>query len=349
MKKVLFYDEMIILPKEFLEEFKTYKYDSSELVHFHLSESRCEILLSRSTINVNSELLTRVPLKYYASATAGFDHVDLEYLKNREVKCFIASGCNSNSVAEYVIINIYNYVNEKRLNFNNQTIGIIGYGNIGKKVAHYCNLLGIRVLVNDPPLKDNNYEFPNYVEHKELDELIKESDILTNHIPLNRRGKYRSDNLLNENLELLKNDCLFIHSSRGGVVNEESLLKYVKEKNCTLVIDVWNNEPNINSELLAIAKIATPHIAGHSYNAKLNASQMIINDMFMNRIIHENYTVDNIKEEYTDYENIKERIEIAIKRREINKDSEILKKDANIFSKYRKTYPKRYESLFIKI
>lgn len=348
MKKVLFYDEMIILPDEFLEEFKPYKFNAKELAHFHLLESKCEILLSRSTIKANEKLLSGVPLKYYATATAGFEHVDLEYLKNREIRTFVASGSNSNSVAEYVIINVYNYIKKQNKNFNEITIGIVGFGNIGKKVAYYCNLMGIKIIVNDPPLLDSNFTFPDYVEYQNLDDLIRNSNIITNHVPMDTKGQYQTIKLFDDNLTLLNENTLFIHASRGGVVNEKSLLKYAYPKNCDLVIDVWEGEPEVNQKLINASIITTPHIAGHSYNAKLNSSQMILNDLFMKGFTKNNYLIDNKKEEFVNIKNIIDKIELAIKRREIENDSAYFKNNPNMFSEFRKNYPKRNESLFMK-
>lgn len=349
IKKTLYYDEMLILPEEFLEEYNSYKFSAKELRNDELVANSCNILLSRSTIKVNENLLNNVPLVYYATATAGFDHVDIEYLKNNQIKYFIASGSNSNSVAEYVLLNIARFRNLKSLKYTDLSIGIIGYGNIGRKVAYYCNLLGIKVLINDPILKDNNFKFPEYFEYVELETLLKTANIITNHVPYCEDGKYRTSNLLNEKLNLLQDNSLFIHSSRGGIVNEQSLIHYIKEKNLFAVVDVWGDEPLLNSELLTLCKIATPHIAGHTINAKLNASQMILNDLFMRGIANKTFIIENRKEEYSIISNIFERLEIARNRRKIHEDSIWLKTNPNSFTEFRKNYPQRSESLFCKM
>lgn len=349
IKKTLYYDEMLILPEEFLEDYNSFKFSAKELSNDELIANGCNILLSRSTIKVNEKLLNNVPLEYYATATAGFDHVDVEYLSNNQVKYFIASGCNSNSVAEYVLLNIAKYRNIKSLKYTDLCIGIIGFGNIGRKVAYYCNLLGIKVLINDPILKENNFKFPEYFEYVDLEKLLKTANVITNHVPYCDNGKYQTSNLLNENLNLLQNNCLFIHSSRGGIVNESLLINNIKEKNIFAVVDVWEDEPLLNNELLTLCKIATPHIAGHTINAKLNASQMILNDMFMQGIANETFILGNRKEEYTILSNIIEKLEIARNRRKINEDSVWLKSNPSSFSEFRKNYPQRNESLFCKM
>ena len=348
MKKVLFYDELIYLPEEFLNEFESYKFKSSNLTHFELLNRRCNILLSRSTLKINRNLLSGVPLYYYGTATAGFDHVDTEYLKSRDIDCFIASGSNSNSVAEYVMINIYEYVKKHSLNYNDISVGIIGFGNIGKKVAYYCSLFDIKILVNDPPLRDNSFDFPDYVIYREIEELISNSDIITNHVPYSEKGKYKTKNLLDNNLQNIKDNILFIHSSRGGIVNENSLLKYTYPKNSNLIIDVWENEPDVNQNLINASIVSTPHIAGHSINAKLNASQMILDDLFMKGYINKNYFIDNKKSDITNRQNIIDMLEKSINNRKIYEDSSTFKESPEKFTELRRNYPPRSESLFLK-
>lgn len=346
-KLVLFYDELIILPQSFLDCFESYSFSSNELNNSILKEKKCDVLLSRSTIKVNELLLADVRLKYYATATAGFDHVDTNYLVNNNIKYFIASGSNSNSVAEYVMINILNWLKQNNYNPNDKTIGIIGFGNIGKKVATYSNLLGLNIIINDLPLFNREYNFPDYVKHCDLNYILKESDIVTNHLPLINNGIYKTNNLFTENLKFIKNNILFIHSSRGGIVNENAILNLKKSKNITLIIDVWENEPNIQSELLHIADIVTPHIAGHSFDAKINASNMIMKNMYGYKIVNELYEIENNIKEKTEYRNIFNKIEIASSKRAVESDSNQLKNNINDFKKLRNQYPKRLETLSI--
>jgi erythronate-4-phosphate dehydrogenase len=346
-KLVLFYDELIILPQTFLNCFESYSFVGSELSNSILKEKKCDILLSRSTIKVNNILLAGVKLKYYATATAGFDHIDTNYLINNKINYFIASGSNSNSVAEYVMINILNWLKQRDFNPTDKTIGIIGFGNIGKKVATYSNFLGLNIIINDLPLINQNYNFPEYVKHYDLDYILKNSDIITNHLPLINSGIYKTNNLFSENLKLLKNNILFIHSSRGEIVNENAILNLKKNNNINLIIDVWENEPNIQSELLKFADIATPHIAGHSYDAKINASNMILKNMYDYKIVNELYKIENNIKETVDNRNIFNKIEIATKKRELECDSNQLKNHIKDFKKLRNQYPKRLETLSI--
>ena len=348
MKKVLVYDKLIPLHKEFLKNFNSFALDSKEITNSKLIKLNCEILLTRSTVRINSELLNEVNILYYATATAGYDHIDLDYLMKKGIKYFISEGCNSNSVAEYVMINILNYLISIRASPLLNRIGIIGYGNIGKKVAYYSKLLGLNVIINDPPLKDAGYKLPENYEYSELDSLLRKSDIVTNHIPLILDGDKKTENLLSKNINKIKRNSLFIHSSRGGIVNENDLIAFQLKKNFTLAIDVWENEPKINKKLLHNTTLATPHIAGHSYNAKINASNMIMNDLYVNNYVENLFKFNLFENQITTKDNIFFQLIEANKIREFEKDSKLLKKNSLLFQNIRKKYPKKYEVLNIK-
>lgn len=335
------------IPKlaELLEtDFEIIQFEAGKLTNEKLIYTNADALVTRSTEKINHKLLDNTNIKYYATATSGTDHIDTNYLTSKGIKYFISSGCNSNSVAEYVLYNIFNFYEDK---LNEKTIGIIGFGNIGNLLARYCNVIGMNVLVNDPPKKDNNYQFPNYVNYSTLNDLIKKSDILTNHIPM-QTGKYSSINLLsNKNLKCFSGDLL-IHASRGGIVDESALF----DLNCHLVIDVWKKEPDINADLVKHANIATPHIAGHSLNGKLNATQMIYNDLcsFFNVKQREINLGLKRRTKFTK-KNYYPLLNEIIKERRIIEDSEDFKSkltENNIsdnFINMRNNYPIRFESI----
>ena len=157
------------------------------------------------------------------------------------------------------------------LKFKNLSIGIIGAGNVGSKVAYCANTLGMKTIINDPPLKrktGNNI-------YKELDQALK-ADIITLHVPLNKEGVDKTDHLLDyERLNQLKDNCILLNSSRGSVVDNNALEKLIEKKNFTVILDVWENEPELNPELLKKVYIGTPHIAGYSYEGKVNGTTMI--------------------------------------------------------------------------
>ena len=152
-----------------------------------------------------------------------------------------------------------------------KSIGIVGVGNVGSKVAAFAEALGMNVLLNDPPLKRTG-DKRNFVE---LDEIFK-CDIVTLHVPLNLDGIDKTYHLFNnDNLNKLKDGAILINSSRGAVINNLDLLTAIEKKNLKVVLDVWENEPDINIELLKNVLIATPHIAGYSYEGKVNGTKII--------------------------------------------------------------------------
>lgn len=269
-------DENIPLLKNILERHTVVEAHSGrDITSDKIKNAEC--LFVRSVTKVNSNLLSGTKVKCLGTATSGTEHIDLEYLKNNNISFRDAKGSNANSVAEYVIYHILKWAREFDIKLNNKIIGIVGYGNIGKLVAKYSNNLGLNILINDSPLYDAGFEFPNYVSHVDYETIIKNSDIITNHVPYISQGKYKTHNLLNENLlDKIKPNSVFIHTSRGGIADEEKLLSIIKNKNIKVVIDVWNNEPDINIDLLKNAYFASPHIAGYSRDGKLRGVKMMI-------------------------------------------------------------------------
>ncbi len=231
-----------------------------------------DALIIRSVTQINRTLLRNTNIKFVGTATIGTDHVDLEYLRDAGIGFAYAPGCNSQSVAEYVFSAISNFVKKENLEFKNLTIGIIGKGNIGSKVAKMSHALGIKVLVNDPPLqrKTGNKNFVS------LKETLK-ADIVTLHVPLTTEGKDKTYHLIEEKeLNEIKENAMLINSSRGAVVNNKALLtKLNTDKNIFTVLDVWENEPEINRTLLQKVNYGTPHIAGYSLEGKVNGTKMI--------------------------------------------------------------------------
>jgi erythronate-4-phosphate dehydrogenase len=270
-KPVIFIDANIPLLDKALNGCGTiHRFKGRELKNIQLIESGCTHLFIRSTTKVNKELLKGTLVKFVGTATSGCDHVDVEYLNENEIVFAYSPGSNANSVAEYVIYSVLKFHELNKISIKNSSIGIIGYGNIGKIVACYSHNLGMKVLINDPPLKEMGTVFPKYVRHISIEELFKKVNIITNHVPLTSSGIYATKNLFNKDLiEDIKPGSLFIHTSRGGVVDEQALKNKLKNDNITTVIDVWEDEPRVNAELAALSLISTSHIAGYSYDGKV--------------------------------------------------------------------------------
>ncbi len=230
-----------------------------------------DILLVRSITPVNRELLEDTTVKFVASSTIGVDHIDTEYLKEKSIGFAYAPGSNAESVAEYVISSLFLLSSKMNRSLQQMTLGIVGAGNIGSKVFRYAEALGMRCLLNDPPKKKLT-ESEIYLS---LNQLAEESDVLTFHVPLMTSGEYNTYHLVNHELiARMKKNVILINTSRGKVFDEKSI-RADRARLGGLVLDVWENEPSINSEIFKITDIGTPHIAGYSSDGKIRGTKMI--------------------------------------------------------------------------
>ncbi|BDQ03208.1 4-phosphoerythronate dehydrogenase [Ignavibacterium sp.] len=245
-----------------------------------------DILIVRSVTNVDENLLDETAVKFVGTATIGTDHIDLNYLKSRNITFADAKGCNAFAVAEYFLTALMKVCSEEKISLQDKSIGIIGVGNVGSKVAKFSELLGLKVLKNDPPLERKNPQEKFY----SLDEALQ-CDIVTLHVPLTIEGDDKTYHLLNEdNLKKLKDGAILINTSRGAVIDNVSLRKIITNKNLNLILDVWENEPDVDLSLLEKVKIATPHIAGYSLEGKINGTIMIFNAL--NNFLKSDYNFD---------------------------------------------------------
>jgi erythronate-4-phosphate dehydrogenase len=234
-----------------------------------------DILLVRSVTQVNQQLLQNTPVKFVASATAGFNHIDLAYLQKNNIGFARAPGSNAISAAEYVMAGISLWSLQNNKNLKSLSIGIIGCGNVGSRVKRLCEDVGIKCIINDPPLEaldPTKYNFSSI-------EAALACDIVTLHTPLSYDGKHPTYRLLNQYyIDSLKPDALFINASRGEVVEEPALFNRINSENdMSLILDVWENEPKIDLALLPYTLIGTPHIAGYSIDGKVRGTEMIYN------------------------------------------------------------------------
>ncbi len=229
-------------------------------------------LIVRSITSVNEELLKGTNVKFVGTATIGTDHLDIEYLDLAKIKYSSAPGCNSFAVTEYVLTALSKISYEQNFNLEDKSLGVIGYGNIGKKITRFAKAIGMKVVVNDPPLKREGYDF----NFSDLEEALN-CEIITLHVPLNKSGIDKTFHLLDEEkINNLRPGTILINTSRGAVVDNIALLNRLKNKNnITVVLDVWENEPAINQELLQNVFLGTQHIAGYSYEGKVNGTVMI--------------------------------------------------------------------------
>ena len=231
-----------------------------------------DILLVRSVTKVGHELLENSSVKFVATATIGVDHIDQDYLRDRQIGFASAPGSNANSVAEYIVAGILEIAEKLQIQLKDKSIGVVGVGNVGSKVVEKCQALEMKVLLNDPPLARKTGD-PKYIA---IEEICK-CDFITFHTPLTKTGFDKTFHLLNEKLiDSMKDGVVLINSSRGAVADTKALKKAVKAKKiAAMMLDVWEDEPNIDLELVEIADIVTPHIAGYSFDGKIAGMMMI--------------------------------------------------------------------------
>jgi erythronate-4-phosphate dehydrogenase len=232
-----------------------------------------ELLFVRSVTDVGEELLDGSRVKFVATATIGTDHVDTCYLASRGIGFASAPGSNARSVAEYVCAALLVLEGRGVVRLEGSTIGIVGVGNVGTRIAALAEALGLRVLLNDPP-RARAQRGGAFVP---LSEIAASSDIVTFHTPLERAGRDPTHHLVDAGfLETLKPGVVVINSSRGAVADTAALKSAAAGgKLGALVLDVWEHEPQIDCDLLSAADLATPHIAGYSYDGKVAGTRMI--------------------------------------------------------------------------
>ncbi|WP_105167784.1 4-phosphoerythronate dehydrogenase [Pseudoalteromonas sp. T1lg23B] len=233
-----------------------------------------DALLVRSVTNVNEELLAQAQqLKFVGTATIGIDHVDTALLARRNIAFSSAPGCNAIAVAEYVISALYAYAQETGMNLAGKTLGIVGVGNIGKCLQQKLTNTGLRLLLCDPV----RHEAGNLNEHIDIDCVLEQADIVTFHVPLIKEGPHKTRHLIDaKRISKLKDNMLVINASRGDVIDNQALLSALQGgKRLELVLDVWENEPNILTELLQYVRFASVHIAGHTQEGKARGTQML--------------------------------------------------------------------------
>ncbi len=234
--------------------------------------SDADVLLVRSITPVDSDLLADSKVRFVATATIGFDHIDIDFLRRNNIGFASAPGSNANSAAEYVIAGLLEIGRKYDIDLQDKSIGIIGVGNVGSRVANKCAALGLQIYLNDPPLQRQTGE-AKYLPLKEL----FDCDFITLHTPLTFEGVDKTYHLADEKFfKSLKERCVFVNASRGGVVDSDTLKAAIRSGRLrAVVLDVWENEPNIDMELLEMVDIGTPHIAGYSLDGKITGLIMI--------------------------------------------------------------------------
>lgn len=240
-----------------------------------------DVLLVRSITQVNQALLGNARrLKMVGTATIGTDHVDQTYLRDRGIPFFNAPGCNADAVVEYVLTVIHNILHDRKAVLNDVTVGIIGVGNVGGRLYERLRLLGVKLLLNDPPRQQRDELCAEKSGNKsfvDLQTVLQQSDIICMHTPLVKKGLWPTQHLVAEaELMALKPGAVLINAGRGPVIDNKALLACLEQRDdLTVILDVWENEPYLQSALVERVLVATPHIAGYSYDGKLRGTHML--------------------------------------------------------------------------
>jgi len=330
-------------------------YDGREITAEVLADA--DALLVRSITKVNADLLQGSQVRFVATATIGLEHIDCEYLQAQGIGFSSAPGSNANSVAEYVVAALLSVAGKHDIKLAGTSIGIVGVGNVGKRVAVKCRALGMQTVLNDPPLARQSGDD----RYRPLQEL-GDCDVVTLHTPLTFTGPDKTHHLANKAfLAALKPGAILINSSRGQVHDTDALKEAIQSGRLrATILDVWENEPAIDMELLGSVDLATPHIAGYSFDGKVAGLIMIYEAL----CLHLGQTPQHAREDFLPEPDVS-CIEIApaldnvqtVLHQTVNRIYGIHQDDAKLralltvpqektgtfFDKLRKNYPRRRE------
>lgn len=227
-----------------------------------------DAIIIRTRTKCNAALLDGTNVKIIATATIGTDHIDLDYCRERGIMVHNAEGCNAGGVMQYVFSALYGVAARKAIKLEGYNFGIVGVGNVGRKVEAMARYLGFNVLRCDPPRAEAEGE-DGFCS---LDYLLSNSQIVTMHVPLNESTRGMADEDFFLKMQL---GTIFINAARGEIMVDEAL-KEAYPKLGAAIIDTWNNEPDVDEELIDMVDVATPHIAGYSYQGKQNGTAMSV-------------------------------------------------------------------------
>ena len=318
-----------------------------EIAKEHLRNA--DALVVRSVKTIDADLLANTSVKFVGTCTAGFDHLDTKGIEALGIHWCNAPGCNANSVVEYVV----SAMCALNLDWLQAKIGIVGCGNVGGLLHRRLSDLGVNCCCFDP--------FLTLGQNSDLGPLenIFDCDIVCLHTPYTTTGRFPSHHLFNaENLSNLKRGAVLINAGRGGVVDNLSLLDLLQQRaDLRCVLDVWEQEPNLNDQLLEQVNLGTPHIAGHSIDGKMKGTAMIYSALCQYFNLQEQCrlgdldTPPQLQDIVLGHASVNTSIsEAVLSAYDIRKDSEALRQSiattknaAASFDQLRKNYPERRE------
>lgn len=309
-----------------------------------------DAIVVRTRTQCNAGLLEGTKVRFIASATIGHDHIDKDYCIQKNISCVNAPGCNADSVVQYMASALAMILRQTGKSFKEITIGIVGAGNVGHRFAKLCSTLGISTLINDPPreIREGSSGFTS------LENVLKNADIISFHVPLTRLGPFKTLHMANADfLSKIRQGAWLINTSRGEVVQTDALKNALQNGVLTgAILDVWEDEPSIDLQLLQMVYIATPHIAGYSADGKANGTTMSV--QAISRFF--NLGIDQWRPDFIPaspggiitpgpYNSLEELFcDISLKAYDIHNDHCRLMAHAHLFEKLREDYPIRREA-----
>ncbi len=267
-------DDKIPFLKGILEPFAEVKYLSGAKISPD-DVKNADAIITRTRTICNRQLLEGSKVRFIATATIGYDHIDTDYCAQNGIAWTNAEGCNSRSVMQYVVSAILNNALKRQIYLKDKVLGIAGVGNVGSKVEKAAKALGMKVLLCDPPRAEKEGE----TAFTSMNRILAEADYISLHVPLTQNGNLKTFHMADKTFfGQMKPDAFLINSSRGEVVETEALKNALKNRQIAgACLDVWENEPDIDLDLVKHIDIATPHIAGYSTDGKANGTAMSVN------------------------------------------------------------------------
>jgi erythronate-4-phosphate dehydrogenase len=260
--KIVADENIVELDHLFEPHGKVLKLPGRDINRAHLVDA--DALLVRSVTRVDHHLLDGTSVKFIGSCTSGVEHIDVGYLHKQGIQWSAAPGCNANAVTDYVVSVLVSL----GLNTSSHTVGIIGCGYVGRQLFERLEKMNLQVVGCDPFVKDSRYV--------DLQTLLGHADVVSLHTPLTTDTLHPTHHMINsETLAHCRPGALFINACRGAVIDTAAMIEHIKSGRGRGVFDVWENEPDINRELLELATLATPHIAGYSREGKTNGTRQV--------------------------------------------------------------------------
>lgn len=230
-----------------------------------------DALVTRTRTICSREVLEGSKVKFIATATIGFDHIDTHYCRSARIGWTNAPGCNAESVNQYISSALFSYSIRKKYTLKDKTIGIVGVGQVGSRIAKTCEILGMKVLLNDPPREraEGSSQFVS------LATIQQQADIISFHVPLNMGGIDKTHHMVYDRfLQGLEKQALLINTCRGEVFDSKAVYRAAGTNELSgLIIDCWEHEPELDLKLLDLVDYGTSHIAGYSKDGKANGTK----------------------------------------------------------------------------